>query len=423
MIYAALAESSDRMDNGIYRWVIDTSDAWENMGAEPYDYTGLVLSYPDGNTYTSPDTGGVLYASYIGHRWDHAVPPSCTTDQEYYTGVARSLNPAKDIECLSCVEWDYLTVGLTENEFFRMVPNALKSCGCTDPATNTKLFAIGKVDTGYDMEKAQDFTVWMFEDCYAKKAPEITYPTDGSVIPADPCSCYNAPFSITWDGLCDACYYEIQYDLDDNFPSPVTINITPTPGGAATSYLIPGGENGAGLSCETTYYLKMRATKAGTCQEIHSQWSLPIEITIAPSVIAGMIDLYAPEPGSLDQPVKNVAFSWQMEATPDSFNWVLSENADLSNPLDSQTLTGTATSYANTLDYATTYYWQVMAYNEGSSTPIGVSAVGTFTTMAEEVPPPPDEDPITPPWVWVVIAIGAVLVIVVIVLIFRTRRV
>jgi hypothetical protein len=443
LIYAAIAESDD---NGIYRWFIGTSDKWENMGAEPYDYTGLVLSYPDGNTFTSAATGGVLYASYIGAYTASDVPPSCTNNATWMTGVARSLNPGKTIECLSCVEWDYLTVGLPyegpDEAFFRMVPDALKACGCMDPTTDTELFAIGKVDTGYDMEKAQDFTVWTFDDCYAKKAPDLTYPADGDVIPADPCSCYNAPFSITWDCLCDACYYEIQYDLDQTFPSPLTITVTPTPGGSATSYLFPGGETAGLLSCQQTYYLRIRASQAGTCQVIHSQWSDAVEITVAPSIGAAAIDLISPAPGALNQPTKSVGFSWDLTASWDAFSWVLSANADLSSPLDSKTgLATTATTYAGTLQHGTTYYWQVKAYNEGAV--ISTSAIGTFTTGAlgpycdpvdgmcfdtlqelqqHEATTHPAA-PATPTWVWVVIGIGAVLVIVVIVLIFRTRRV
>jgi hypothetical protein len=437
MIYAALARCED---NGIYRWVIDTSDKWEDMGAESYDYTGLVVSYPNGNTYTSADTGGVLYASYIGYRCNYED----YTDEDMYgfdfdkgcwkgdeecwmTGVARSLNPAETIACLSCVEWDYLTVGLPEvgddEAFFRMVPYALKACGCLDPTTDTKLFAIGKVDTRYDMCKAEEFTVWTFDDCYAKKAPDVTLPADGAVIKADPCTCYNAPFSIKWDCLCDACYYEVQFALDEEFNSMWDAIAVPYGNSKSnTSLLVEGGEYGEGLSCETTYYLRVRAVQAGTCQVIHSQWSDPVQITIAPSTGAAAIDLVTPVPGATDVAVKNVGFSWDLTATADAFDWVLSANADLSSPVDSKTgLTSTATSYAGTLTYDTTYYWQVTAYNEGAV--VSMSAIGTFRTMeAPPTPVTPTPTP-TPSWVWVVIAIGAVLVIVVIVLIFRTRRV
>ena len=56
---------------------------------------------------------------------------------------------------------------------FEATPDALKICGCLDASSNSKLFAI---DSGwdYDMVDYEDGAVWTFEDCYAKKAPEIT---------------------------------------------------------------------------------------------------------------------------------------------------------------------------------------------------------------------------------------------------------
>jgi len=446
IIYAAtaLAKGTD----GIYRWVIagsEKSAKWENMGAADYDYTGIVLGRNPGNPKTSADTGGVLYASYVGEMctnyadWNAYGYDSCWDDTAkcWYTGVARSLNPAKTIACLSCVEWDYLTVGLTQDEWFVMGPQALKICGCMEPTTNTKLFAIGVVPAGYDMAKAQYGTVWTFEDCYAKKAPDVTLPTGNTTIKADPCSCYNAPFTMKWDPVCDACYYELQFDLESGFPNPDTLVISPTPGGAPGSFLVEAGK----LSCETTYYWRVRAVQAGTCQPIRSWWSNPQTLTIAPSVSAGVITLVAPVPGAPGQAIKNVGFSWNLLADADKFDWKLSTNADLSNPVESKTgLTNKAYTCTKTLTYGTTYYWQVTAY-KGSAV-LSTSAVGTFTTAAQG----PFCDPIdglcfatqaelqaheatahpapaTPFWVWVVIAIGAVLVIVVIVLIFRTRRV
>ena len=64
-IYAALALSSA---NGIYLLVIGgESAAWYQLDARAYDYTGLVLDRPSpSNPMTSKDTGGVLYASYLG---------------------------------------------------------------------------------------------------------------------------------------------------------------------------------------------------------------------------------------------------------------------------------------------------------------------------------------------------------------------
>jgi hypothetical protein len=437
LIYAALAYAGT--DNGVYRFIVGESEAWENLRAEQHDYTGLVVDRP-GNPFTSAETGGVIYASYIG---DRSATSTCWQGVKHWsTGVARRLYPAEEVICGECGEWDYLTVGLT-SELFNMMPDALKICGCIDATTNSKLFAID--GHTYDMAKAQDGTVWTFEDCYAKHAPDLTSPVDGFVVPADPCSCYSAPFTLVWERLCDACSYDIAFALDEGFTMPVTVNggadLTDIViAGTIPSFSILGGAAGE-LSCETTYYYRVRAADAETCQIIHSWWSETRSVTIAPSVEAGIITLVSPVPGATGVGTKNVGFSWDLTAEADAFDWVLDDNADLSSPVESKNVTATACTYTGTLSYGTTYYWQVKAYNEG--VPISTSAIGTFTTAVQGAFCCPQDglcfdtqallqahiadahpaQPQTPIWVWVVIAIGAVLVIVVIVLIFRTRRV
>jgi len=463
VIYAATDE--DDYTGGIYQWVIGESEEWMDLKAEPQEwqvlpesmwttaegdaelevaFTGLVVDRP-GNPFTSADNGGVIYATYIGSfEYDSA----CVL----FTGAARSLERTVTV-CTTCLDWDFLHVGLTVGdcydgdcpypEMFDAWPDALKICGCLTPDSNTHLFAIDAW-WDYDFCDNEFGSVWTYEDCYAKKAPEITSPADGAVIPADPCSCYSVPFTVLWDSICDACSFDIAFAMDEEFTMPVPVNgetgliyhvVSDTP-----SFSVLGGEAG-GLSCEMTYYVRVRGADAATGEIIHSWWSDPIAITIAPSVEAGIITLVSPAPGALNQPTKNVGFSWDLLATTDAFDWVLDDNADLSSPLDSKTgLTSKATSYAGTLSYGTTYYWQVTAYNDGAM--VGMSAIGTFTTGATGAFCCPIDGlcfdtqaaleahnaaahpaPGTPFWVWIVIAIGAVLVIVVIVLIFRTRRV
>jgi hypothetical protein len=453
VIYVAVeAWGGEGSQGGIYRWVIGESDDWEDAGADHnFAYTGLVLSNINGNTHTSAATGGVLYASYYGEYCADSVPPECDTWTCWQTGVARSLNPAETIACATCVEWDYLTVGLDSSAGFEAAPYALKMCGCLTPDSNSKLFAIddwndyNMVDGtyGYYNDVYYGGAVWTFEDCYAKKAPNVITPTGNTIIPADPCSCYNAPFSIKWDCLCDACHFEVQFALDQEFDTAMESVSVPLEGSKSiTSLLVPGGEEGAGLSCETTYYLRVRAVQAGTCQVIHSWWSDPLKITIAPSVGQAVITLVSPVPGAQDAAIKNTGFSWNTLASADKFDWQLSTNADLSSPVESKPgLTGKAYTCTKTLTYGTTYYWQVTAYKAGVV--VSTSAIGTFTTAAQGAFCCPQDglcfdtqaalqahiadahpsQPATPFWVWVVIAIGAVLVIVVIVLIFRTRRV
>jgi hypothetical protein len=445
---------------GIYSYVIDESEEWTDLKAEPLEsqigvndgdavdetvdvaFTGLVVDRP-GNPYTDADNGGVIYATYYGYVTSVV---NNQTVETWFTGVARSLERDVNV-CTTCLQWDFLHVGLTPGpddckyypEIFEAEPDALKICGCLTPDTTTHLFALDSDWWNYDFCDNDFGSLWTYEDCYSKKAPEITSPEDGAIISPDACLCQSGPFTVLWDSLCDACSYDIAFALDEDFTMPVAV-----PGQTELVYHIvsdtPSFSVPAGLSAETSYYIRVRAADAATGEIIHSWWSDPIEITTAAFGEAGTIHLVAPEPGALNQPIKSLGFSWNLAATWDSFDWVLSANADLSSPLDSKTgLTSTATSYAGTLQHGTTYYWQVTAYNEG--TLISTSAIGTFTTGALGPYCDPttglcfdteqqlkdyqasQPTPGTPFWVWVVIGIGAVLVIVVIVLIFRTRRV
>jgi hypothetical protein len=457
-IYAALANAFE--DNGIYIWVIGAEpELWHKTNARPYNYTGLVLDRPSpSNPYTSAETGGVLYASYLSWGDWEGWEPNCDCCQcddygecEDYscwaTGVARCLTPITELCCgVGEAEWDYLTWGLVNTSGstppyptqFRMPPQALKICGCLTADSNSKLFAIDGAYYYSMYEDAQDGFVWTFEDCYAKKAVELVSPVDGFVVPTDICECCNAPFSIKWDRLCDACCYEIQFALDEDFtdivelvdimglldllekmPDGIDLNIYDCY--CPSSPMNPSAWIGCYFNPEFTYYWRVRASQAETCQEIHSWWSDPLSFTVAPKASAAAITLVSPEPGATSVAIEDVGFSWTLLASADAFDWVLDNNADFSSPVESKTgLTRTAYGCTKTLTYDTTYYWQVTAYKDGSA--ISMSAVGTFRTQtekeAEEVAAAK-----TPFWVWVVIAIGAVLVIVVIVLIFRTRRV
>jgi murein DD-endopeptidase MepM/ murein hydrolase activator NlpD len=148
-IYAAAAGfvGSNPTTGGIYRWVIGESEEWEDLGAENYAYSGLVLNIPSGSKpKTSVDTGGVLYASYVNGDT---------------TGVARCLTPAQDA-CCSATDWNYMTKGLT-SELFKMTPQVLKVCGCLTPHIGSRLFAIDSSDY-YDMMEGLTGTVWGFED-------------------------------------------------------------------------------------------------------------------------------------------------------------------------------------------------------------------------------------------------------------------
>ena len=256
VIYVALADAGT--DNGIYRWVLGESTTWTNLGAEPYDYTGLVLDNADGNPMTGPATGGVLYASYVSE-----------VDGQIITGVARCLTPAEEV-CCDESDWDYLTQGLTSNEAFVMIPRALKICGGLTPDADSKLLAIdGSVP--YDTETGTAGAVWSFVDYYAKAAPHLTSPADGATIRADGRSCLNVAFTLRWTCQYDLYVYDLQIAQDKAFTE-VILNIQDyEPSQRATPrYLVAKGT----LACGT-YYWRVRAVDIGTGQTIHSWWSEP----------------------------------------------------------------------------------------------------------------------------------------------------
>jgi hypothetical protein len=428
-IYAALSGDCAEID----RWVIGDSTDWKDLGArdagDGYSYYGVVLSNPDGNPMTDATTGGVLYATYTWY------------DGNYYgTGVARLLNPAEDI-CCESQDWDYLEAGLDVcqdgEESFDLEPSSLKICGCLTADSNVHLFAIDNSYYGYyssccdeyccitdydDCDCACYGRLWTYEDCFSKGAPDLISIANGSMVPADACYCINQPVTLKWDRMCNACSYDIEISLDEDFTELVygydPLEEYEPPKGDAPSLLIASGD----LECNQTYYWRVRAADAETGEIIHSWWTDPWSFTVEVGP-GGAIELTAPDNGVTNVPVTGISFTWTTIPDGATYDWVLSANADLSSPVDSQTgLTSAAYTFTGTLDKDAAYYWQVTAKRNGVT--ISMSQISTFTTAPEKpAPPAPAPAPRTPTWVWVIIAIGAVLVIVVIVLIFRTRRV
>jgi len=410
-------------DQGVWRWVIDDSTSWKEISngcAEDKDYFGIVLDTKDGNRKTDEDTGGVLYAAF----YDGDT-----------SGVARCLTPAST-PCCDDESWDCLFAKLTGDEEFTREPSSLKICGCLSKDTNSELWAIDNNDyyNDYDLADAKFLDsdmgrLWTYEDCFAKFGIDLTAVGDGDTVASDPCICANDKFVLTWERLCNACEYEFDISLDEDFTQIVadeTDYLTGTwdyyykpPKGETPSVVIGQGD----IDCSTTYYWRVRAHYAETDEEIASWWSDTWSFTVeAPT---GAIDLTSPDAGATNLPLTGIGFTWSSVADASSYDWVLSANADLSSPVETKTgLTDTAYTYTGTLNTNTTYFWRLTAMKDGSV--FSESDISTFTTAPEPVPPPvipPVPAPVTPAWVWVVIGLGAVLVIVVIVLIFRTRRV
>jgi len=459
-IYAALSGPVGAC-GGIYRWVIGESSEWDNLDAFKYGYYGIAVGKSDGTLYAVTDYINVDPAADICDRFVAPdTDPGDLIDEvdehhvEVYSGVARNLTPC-DTACCGTEDWDYLICGLgtacygTQNpgiyceptEWFRNEPSALRICGCLSIDTNSVLWAI---DTEpYDVTDGagnnDDYGgLWSYEDCAAKKGPVLTAPEDGAVIACEPCAgCDAANFTLKWNRMCCACSYDIEImDEDGNLIVEwVDVDITGDP----PSLFVDGvaeydtTEVEFALECGMTYTWHVREANTD-CECVHSPWSEIWNFTIAVGA-ADAIQLLAPEKGAMDVPINNIGFSWSSVRNASSYSFVLSPNANLTGALVSQDMSTTAFNYVGPLDYSKAYYWQIIAWQDG--TRLTTSSIGVFNTMAEPAAPTPpvviEQQPapvinipaaeqITPTWIYAIIGIGAALAVVVIVLIVRSRR-
>jgi len=400
------------------------------MNAEGFNYTGIVVAR----------TGGTLYASSYRIGVD-STKDLCEdgrftdTGDGLYSGMARNLDPC-ETACCGNEDWDYLICGLGDppkgpDEYFNVQPSSLKICGCLSIGTNSILWAIDWSD--YDVRDGSGDNdgcggLWSYEDCAAKSGPTLTSPADDAVIDCDPCaSCDGAPFTLKWERMCNACSYDIQI-MDEEGNVIVEWVDEEITGNPPSLYVDEGG-----IQCGSTYTWHVREANTD-CECIHSPWSETWTFTISVGAVDAL-KLLSPANGDSGISTMGVGFSWTSVVHADSYQFVLSPNANLSGALVSETLSGTAFNYTGSLDYETVYYWQVKAFK--GNVLLTTSSTGVFTTAVKPVPPKdpvvvevppaqtieiPPAEYITPTWIYAVIGIGAALIVVVIVLIVRTRR-
>lgn len=461
--------SADSAGGGIRRWVIGSSSSFEKLDAFPtlnqmggdgddeedVAYYGIASSA--GSNMTDAEDGGVLYAAY-----------AYNDGTDYYTGVARSLTPAADL-CCGEADWDYLHAELTTGEItscdsnwgwptypqqFTTEPSSLRVSGrpgyiYLNAIDNLAVYADDLIDCfkygcyyGYDYWYPLG-ALWGYEDCFAEgEGVSLGAPIQGTLIPSDPCFCWNEKFVLEWEQPCDGCYYEVQIALDEDFNDIYFEELHYDPPSARNpSLIIMDGE----LDCSTTYYWRVRAVEADTGEVARSWWSVAWDFAVEAGP-EGAIELTSPDNGVTNVPVTGLVFIWTSVDGAVTYDFSLMDASGTE--VDSQTgLYGTSYAYAGTLSLDTAYTWQVTAMKGtgmSKADTVSQSQIYTFRTVGAAVftcaqcglpfateaalevhiaDAHPVPEPTTPSWVWVIIGIGAVLVITVIVLIFRTRRV
>ncbi|MFC2045805.1 hypothetical protein ACFLUH_03910, partial [Chloroflexota bacterium] len=266
---------------GIFRYVFG-DPGWKNLGANAYDYTGIVLGKSD----------GTLYASYY---------------EDYGNGVARNLDPC-ETACCDDENWSYLTAGTADmcGDFWND-PNTLRICGCWTADSDSTLWVMDDCD--YYMCDGLAGTLWQYVDCVAKRGPDLVSPEDGAILACDPCDCHSAPFTLEWERLCNACSYDIFIFDEGHNLIRTFLEIEPPPGqGASPNWYIGAATIKDGLDkvqpgwldqCGATYYWMVRVADAETGELIKSPWSEQWSFTIEAGM-TGAISLVAPKHDATD---------------------------------------------------------------------------------------------------------------------------
>lgn len=242
-------------------------------------------------------------------------------------------------------------------------------------------------------------------------------------IGVDPVTGRNASIDMTWEQLCLSKQYQVQIARDPGFTLKVYDSGVMLPADvAAPAFVYPPGNLEAGH----TYYWRVRVRQAATGQYVLGPWSEPRPLIVQPGYAVRNeyygIQHLSPVNGCSACPVKNMSFSWSGYPNTTKYRFILAKDSYLQNVVV-ETFTAT-TSYElkGTLDYDSTYFWQVAAIEP---VPSDVSALFTFHTEPMAAQPAPEnytraEE--VPLWAIIVMVIGAILIGMAVYLIARLRR-
>jgi len=371
--------TSDSDLSKIYRWTVEGSTSWKD------------LKPPHPSFHSLAHKGGALYGAY-GNR----------------QGVARTLIP--HLETVTPSDWDSLTAGLVSGTVFKSGTLRALSNKAVD------LWAID--DRDYDF-KAKMGCLWVYSDTFVLQTPWPTSPALGEFITCDPCNCQPVIFCFQWRKLPSAEKYELWLARDEKFDAIIATEENITPADSENPAWCPPA-NWLVLVCGRTYYWKVRACQSTEGETIHSRWSPPMSFTVKECSLTQQGVHTAPilkVPSSGNQDVsRSPGFSWVGFPGTEKYEFILARDASLSQIVIKEQVPTSAYQYSDTLDWGTTYFWQVKAVAPVPSEP----AINTFTVMSEpRVAPPPAAKPplpVTPFWVWLVIGILTLLIILVIAL-------
>jgi hypothetical protein len=414
IIYAG-GRTTANVTGGIWRWTIGQSAKWEQIDIPIADkvtgeqVSGLKVG-PEGTLYA-------LMAENISGR---------------FGGMIRTLDPAYPVAEL--MEWDVVNRTLTGNaiafdpaplDFAGDVP-WLKLSGDTG---ENDLWAVDTSNGSNDNTTG----IYRFRDTLCKAGPWTTGPSE---VGSDPVSGRNQQADISWEQLSLSDRYELQVAKDpafdqrinpaisnsDNISSvkgSILIKTDPVDVTSPALWLPPGSLPEAGAD----YFWRVRTYHAATGEYIRSDWSDTLNFIVKPGYPVTTPyygpQVLSPAAGSECAADAPVSFSWTPYKDITQYKFELSENSNMSRPLISSTVSGTALLYAGQLKSGTAYFWRV---TPTQPTPGDPSATFGFHTTPAAAPAPliPRSQTI-PLWAVVGIAIGMLAIVFLLVLIFRRR--
>jgi len=434
---------SNTATQGIYRFVIGTSAAWDN-----------ILALPAG-TVAVPLPGTQIWGLVAANKALYGATDTSNPGIAAPAQVMRSIGPTAP---LGLVTFEAMNVGLAAQQF-NAAPSSLRIDGTTTPI----LYAIDSVAAA---------TLLNYTDTLATVVPVLTAPAAGTTIAIDPVSGRAELITLSWNAMGAGNGLVSDYEIDianagTSFAALVATTRYVPGGGVApvlngldptAPQLTVGatGVWGANLAGGKSYEWRVRARNEISGDAIRSGRSATGSFAIEAS--SGAISpeysgpiLQAPTPGAIGASL-SPGFAWAPTSGAVKYEFELSKSAATTARgyfIDALVgLTGTNALVTpgwqcdKTLDYNTSYFWHVKGITAtGTETIWGTAQFTTitagvftcpldgltFATQAElEAHNAVAHAPVipqTPAYIWAVVIIGAILVIVVIALIFTTRRV